>query len=62
MKQFASYLKNVRAELGHVVWPSRKTAVAHTLLVVALSALTALLIAVLDYLLTGVVGSFVTGF
>jgi preprotein translocase SecE subunit len=62
MKQLASYLKNVRAELGHVVWPSRKTAASHTILIVLLSAFTAVFIALLDYALTGVVGSFVTGF
>lgn len=62
MKNLANYLKNVRAELGHVVWPSRKTALSHTLLVVVLSAFTALLIAVLDYLFTSVVSGFVTGF
>lgn len=62
MKNFTNYLKNVRTELGHVVWPTRKTALTHTLLVVLLSALTALIIAVLDYLFTGAVGFFVTGF
>jgi preprotein translocase subunit SecE len=61
MKQFFTYLKNVRAELGHVVWPSRKTALSHTVLVVLLSALVALVIALLDYILTGAVGIFVTG-
>ncbi len=60
MKQFASYLKNVRAELGHVVWPSNKTAITHTIIIVLLSAFTALFIALLDYALTGIVGSFVT--
>jgi preprotein translocase subunit SecE len=44
------------------VWPSRKTAISHTFLIALLSALTALLIALLDYALTSLVGGFVTGF
>ncbi len=62
MKHFISYIKNVRTELGHVVWPSRKTAINHTTLVVLLSLLTAVIIAVLDYVFTGVISRFVTGF
>lgn len=61
MKHFISYLKNVRAELGHVVWPSRKQTVNHTLLIIILSVFTALLIALLDYIFTGVVGRLIIG-
>ncbi len=56
MKSFINYLKNVRVELQHVVWPTRKTALIHTGLVILLSAFAALYIGVLDYLLTSGVG------
>lgn len=61
MKLF-TYLKNVRAELGHVVWPSRKTALSHTLLIILLSVFIAVFVALLDYIFTGVVGRLITGF
>jgi preprotein translocase SecE subunit len=52
MASFISYLKNVRAELGHVVWPSQRQAVGHVILIIVISILTALLTAGLDYLFT----------
>lgn len=52
MKSFIEYLKNVRGELTHVVWPKPKTAVAHTLIIIVLSAATAIIIAALDYVFT----------
>jgi preprotein translocase SecE subunit len=62
MKNFLTYLKNVKGELTHVVWPSKKTAVSHTLLIILLSAIAAVFIAFLDYVFTGVVGRLITGF
>lgn len=57
MKSFITYLKNVRGELQHVVWPKPRTAAMHTLIVILLSAFAALFIGILDYLLTQGVGS-----
>lgn len=62
MNSLITYLKNVRAELGHVVWPSRSTAAAHTVIIILISAAIALLLAGLDYIFTGAVGRFVIGF
>jgi preprotein translocase SecE subunit len=61
MKHFLSYLKNVRGELSHVVWPKPKTAAMHTVLILVISALVAVFIGVLDYLLTSLVGVIVNG-
>ena len=55
MKSLVIYLKNVRAEMTHVVWPDRNQAVRHTILIVLISAFVALLISGLDYVFTGVV-------
>ncbi len=44
------YLKHVRAELAHVAWPSTRTAVAHTLVVIGIAIAIAVLVAVLDYI------------
>lgn len=59
MKSFFSYLKNVRAELEHVVWPKPKTSVGHTILIVLLSAFTAVLLGILDHLFTSGVGQII---
>ncbi|MCI0597631.1 preprotein translocase subunit SecE [Candidatus Parcubacteria bacterium] len=56
MKNLFSYLKNVRGELTHVVWPKSRQALMHTLLILAISAFVAVCIGVLDYLLTSLVG------
>lgn len=56
MKSFISYLKNVRGEFSHVVWPSPRQAAIHTVLILLVSAFVALFIGVLDYLLTSLVG------
>ena len=61
MKLF-TYLKNVRAELKHVVWPSRTQGITHTVLIVLLSVVTALIIVALDYAFRGVVERVVTGY
>lgn len=56
MNNLISYLKNVQSELTHVVWPKRNQAMIHTGLIILLSAITAVFIGVLDYLLTSGVG------
>lgn len=59
MTSFLTYLKNVRAELKHVVWPKPRTAAGHTVLIVLISAAFGLLIAGLDYVFTNVVGTLI---
>jgi preprotein translocase SecE subunit len=45
-----TYLKHVREEFSHVVWPSTHTAIAHTLVVVGIAAAIALLVSLLDFI------------
>lgn len=59
MKTLFTYLKNVRAEFAHVVWPTRRATIAHTLLLILISAVVALFIAALDYIFTFIVGKLV---
>lgn len=49
------YLKHVREEFAHIVWPSSRTALAHTLVVVVIAALIALFVSLLDYAFSMVV-------
>ena len=62
MKSLLSYLRNVRGELTHVVWPDKKQAVIHTALIIVISALVALYIAALDYIFAGVVNRLISGY
>ena len=44
-----TYLKHVREEFAHIVWPTNRTAVSHTFVVIFIAAAIALLVGVLDY-------------
>lgn len=44
-----TYLKHVREEFTHVVWPTPRRAIAHTLVIVVIAAMIALLVGLLDY-------------
>jgi len=52
-----TYLKHVREEFAHIVWPSNRTAVAHTLVVIFIAVAIALLVALLDYAFGSAVSS-----
>lgn len=56
-----TYLKHVREEFTHIVWPSNRTAIAHTLVVVCIAAVIALLVALLDYVFGSVVNRIIGG-
>jgi preprotein translocase SecE subunit len=56
MNSFFTYLRNVRAELDHVVWPKPQTAITQVALIVLISIFTALLVTGLDYVFTHAVG------
>ncbi len=45
----STYIKETRAELQHVSWPSRTQAITYTILVIGVSLLTSLLLAIFDY-------------
>jgi len=60
MQGFITYLKNVRAELKHVVWPTQKQAVTHVILILLISAFATALIAGLDYVFTTGASFFIT--
>ncbi len=62
MKSFFTYLRNVRGELAHVVWPDRNQAMVHTVLIILVSALVAIYLSGLDYVFTGVVDRVITGY
>jgi preprotein translocase SecE subunit len=60
MNNFLSYLKNVRTELSHVVWPNWRQGVLHTVLIMVISAVAALYLSGLDYVFTNIVSTIVS--
>ena len=50
MANLTQYLKETRAELKHVAWPTRKQAIMYTVVVIAISIVTALYLGLFDYL------------
>ena len=49
------YLKHVREEFAHIVWPTSRTALSHTFVVIFIAIAIALLVGLLDYALSSVV-------
>ncbi|MEK7063057.1 MAG: preprotein translocase subunit SecE [Patescibacteria group bacterium] len=52
MNAFIQYLRDVRAELTHVSWPSRSQAIGFTVLVIAIVIVTALILGASDFIFT----------
>ncbi len=59
MNSFISYLKNVRAELSHVVWPKPRQAVVHTALIIVISVVIGVFVGLVDAGFTHVVAGIV---
>lgn len=47
-----NFFKEVKEELGKVVWPSREQTIRYTILVIIVAAVVGLILGGLDYLLT----------
>ena len=56
-----TYLKHVREEFTHIVWPINKTAISHTLVVIGIALAIAFLVGFFDYLFGGVVSRIIGG-
>ncbi|MBX4189356.1 preprotein translocase subunit SecE [Candidatus Parcubacteria bacterium] len=59
MSKLTNYLKDTRAELVHVTWPTRSQAIAFTVLVVAISIIVSFFLGFFDYLFTLIIQKFV---
>ena len=56
-----TYLKHVREEFTHIVWPTNRTAISHTLVVIGIALAIAFLVALFDYIFGSVVKSIIGG-
>ena len=62
MNALISYLKHVREEFTHIVWPTRQTAISHTFVVIFIAAAIALLVGLLDYGFGAIVNHIIVGY
>ena len=61
MSTLITYLKHVREEFTHIVWPTRRKAIAHTFVVIFIATTIALLVGLLDYAFGSVVSRIIIG-
>lgn len=52
MSQFTDYIRDTRAELKHVAWPTQKQAIIYTALVIGISILVAAFLGAFDFVFT----------
>jgi len=50
MSRIVQYLKDTKAELKHVSWPTQRQAAVYTVLVICISGFTALYVGLFDHL------------
>ena len=50
LEKIKNYFKEVKVEMSKVEWPSKDTTIKYTLIVIGVSAATAVFLSVLDYL------------
>lgn len=56
--KLGNYIKETRGEMKHVSWPSRRQTIAYTILVIAISIVTAVYLGVFDYIFSGLIKRF----
>ena len=48
--KITEYVKETRSEMSHVTWPTRRQAIAYSVMVVLISLLTAVFLGLFDYI------------
>ena len=59
LTRFVNYIKDTRGELSHVSWPTRRQALAFTIVVIAISIATAIFLGFFDYIFSLILKKFV---
>ncbi|HAO64755.1 TPA: preprotein translocase subunit SecE [Candidatus Taylorbacteria bacterium] len=52
--KLTNYIKETRAEIKHVVWPTRAQAIGYTVIVIVFSAVVAVLLGAFDFLFSSI--------
>ena len=59
MSKLTEYLKETKAELKHVSWPTKNQAILFTIIVVAFSIIVAVFLGAFDYIFTMILKLFI---
>lgn len=59
MSKTTEYFKDIKAELKHVIWPSRSQTIFYTIIVVALSVFIAYYLGIFDFLFSQGLGKLI---
>ena len=59
MNRFVQYLKDTRGELQHVSWPTRRQAIAYTIVVIVISVLTSFYLGFFDFVFANLLERFI---
>ena len=54
--KITNYLRDVRGEMKHVSWPTRRQTITFTILVIGISAAVAAYLGILDFVFTRLLG------
>ena len=57
--KITEYIKDTRAEMSHVTWPTRKQAIMYSVAVILVSVITAALLGLFDYIFSRLLTLFV---
>lgn len=57
MSRLGNYLRDTKAELKHVSWPTQTQTVIYTILVIAISGVTAVFLSGFDYVFSNLLNS-----
>jgi preprotein translocase subunit SecE len=60
MSRFIDYLKDTKAEVKHVSWPTQRQAVVFTVLVIVFSVVVAVLLGFADFIFTEALNWFIS--
>lgn len=59
MNKIVNYFKGAKEELSKVIWPSRKTTINHSLMVIGVSVAVAIFLGIIDLGLSKVIESLI---
>jgi len=59
LTRFVNYVKDTKGEMAHVVWPTRREALAFTAVVIVISIATAAFLGFFDYLFSLILQKFI---
>ena len=57
--KLADYIKETRVELKHVSWPTRRQAIAYTIIVIIIAVVVGALLGLFDYAFTSLLKLFI---